>query len=335
MAITLTQLRSFLAVVRTGSVTGAAEELVVTQPSVSAAVSALSRELGVDLTERVGRSVRPSAAGHAFATYAADVVGLLDQGRRAAREAAEAADKELRIAAVTTAGEHIVPRVMEAFSTNHPEITLSVDVGNRERVFARLRSHRSDVAIGGRPPSEGGVVGEPFLDNAIVIIAAPGDPLTGRRSVAVEELADRPWLLREEGSGTRAMTEEWLATHDLRPEILTLGSNGAIKEGARAGLGISLQSRLAAELELDLGLLSTIPVRDALPERRWYVLRAEHGPVRPPVEAFISFLRSDEGRAAIQRAVRTDWPMNARGRTASRRPDPDRGGGSLRPAPTP
>ena len=89
MAVTLTQLVAFLAVVRRGSVTAAAEELVVTQPSVSAAVAALERELGVALTERAGRTLRPTPAGAAYAPYAADVLGLLEQGARAAREAAE------------------------------------------------------------------------------------------------------------------------------------------------------------------------------------------------------------------------------------------------------
>jgi LysR family transcriptional regulator, low CO2-responsive transcriptional regulator len=301
MAITLTQLHSFLAVFRTGSVTAAADELIVTQPSVSAAVTALSREVGVGLTERVGRSIRPSPAGEAFAPYAADVIGLLEQGARAAREAAEAAGKELRIGAVTTAAEHIVPPLIEAFSASHPEIALSVDVGNRQRVFERVRSHRTDVAIGGRPPSEG-VVGEPFLDNPIVIITAPDDPLARKGSVPIEELGDRPWLLREEGSGTRMMTEEFLAAHELRPPILTLGSNGAIKQAARAGLGVSLQSRLAAELEIDLGLLATIEVGTPLPRRRWYMLRPAHGPVRPTVEAFLEFVRR-EGRDAVERAA--------------------------------
>ena len=109
MAVTLTQLVAFLTVVRRGSVTAAAEELVVTQPSVSAAVSALERELGVVLTERAGRTLRPSAAGGAYAPYAADVLGLLEQGARAAREAAEQEPRTLRISAVTTAGEYLVP----------------------------------------------------------------------------------------------------------------------------------------------------------------------------------------------------------------------------------
>jgi LysR family transcriptional regulator, low CO2-responsive transcriptional regulator len=301
MAITLTQLRSFLAVLRTGSVTAAAEELVVTQPSVSAAVSALSRELGVELTQRVGRSIQASPAGEAFAPFAADVIGLLDQGGRAAHEAADIASSELRLAAVTTAGEHIVPPLIEAFSTLYPQITLSLDVGNRARVFERVRLHRSDVAIGGRPPGEG-VVGERFLDNPIVVITKPGDPLARRRSVPIEELAERPWLLREEGSGTRTMTEEILTANGLDPPVLTLGSNGAIKQGARAGLGVSIQSRLTTQLELDMGLLTTIAVSPPLPLRHWYLLRPEHGPLRRPVQEFLAFVRSAEGRRAIETA---------------------------------
>src|ERR671915_1894465 len=156
IAITLTQLRSFLAVAKTGSVTAAADELLVTQPSVSAAVSALSKELGVELTERLGRSVELSAAGKAFAPFAAHVIGLLDQGRRAAREAAGAAARELRIAAVTTAAEHIVPPLVQGFSARRPEVTLTLDVGNRERVFREVASHRADVAIGGGGPPGGG-----------------------------------------------------------------------------------------------------------------------------------------------------------------------------------
>jgi DNA-binding transcriptional LysR family regulator len=320
MAVTVTQLRSFLAVVRTGSVTAAAEELVVSQPSVSAAVSALTRELGVELTERVGRNVRPSAAGKAFASYAADIVGLLDQGARAARETADRAATELRIGAVTTAGEYIVPQLMQAFAAHHPEVTLSVDVGNRERVFERLRMHRSDIAIGGRPPDDG-IVGERFLDNPIVIVTAPDDPLAKRRRVGVEELGSRPWLLREEGSGTRSMTEEFLAGHDLHAPIRTLGSNGAIKQAARAGLGVSLQSRLATHLEVELGLLGTIHVNVPLPRRHWYVIRPAHGPVRPVVEQFVGFVHSGEAKAAVERGLMTPR-VRAPGAPAPQRPGP-------------
>jgi DNA-binding transcriptional LysR family regulator len=299
VAITVTQLTSFLAVVRGGSVTAAAEQLVVTQPSVSAAVAALSRELGVGLTERAGRGIVPTPAGEAFAPYASDVLALLNQGRRAAREAAGAASRELRIAAVTTAGEYIVVPLIKAYAALHPDVSITLSVDNREGVFASVLEQRADVAIGGRPSGDGGLVGTPFLENEIVAITAPGDPLAGEPDVPIETLADRPWLLRERGSGTRAMVEEYLAKHGLAPVALTLGSNGAIKHAAQAGLGVSLQSRLAVELELAQGRLATIALRDPPPARHWYVIRTATGPVRDATAAFIAFVESPAARDAL------------------------------------
>ena len=235
MAVTLTQLVAFLTVVRRGSVTAAAEELVVTQPSVSAAVSALERELGVRLTERAGRTVRPTAAGAAYAPYAADVLGLLSQGARVAREAEEARPNTLRISAVTTAGEYLVPQLIQAFRERRPDLEISLDVGNRELVFQRVLDHNVDVAVTGRIPDDERLVGVDFADNEFTIVTAAGDPLARRRWVAMEELASRPWLLREPGSGTRTLCEEFLASHGIDPNVLTLGSNGAIKQAARSG----------------------------------------------------------------------------------------------------
>lgn len=301
MAITLTQLRSFLAVVKTGSVTGAADELIVTQPSVSAAVSALSRELGVELTERVGRSVQTTPAGEAFAPYAGDVIGLLEQGARAAREAAEVADSEVRIAAVTTAGEFIVPPLIDAFSARFPNIRLSVEVANRARVFDQVRRHEADVGIGGRPPADGGIVGTTLFPNPIVLIASPSDKLAALRHPTVEQIGTRPWLLREEGSGTRTMTEEFLASHDLDVRKLTLGSNGAIKQATQAGLGVSLQAELAVRLELELGLLTAIHPRGVrLPQRHWYLLRPASGRLRPAVQQFMRFAVTPEVHRTLE-----------------------------------
>lgn len=300
--MTFSQLTTFLAVARAGSVTGAAEALVVTQPSVSAAVSALSREVGVELTERVGRNIRLTRAGQEFLPFAADVLGLLEVGKRAAHEAAEVSALEVRIAAVTTAGEYLLPPLLQAFSLRHPDIRLTLEVANRRSVFQRVLDHSSDVAVAGRPLLSGGRLdGRRFLRNDLAVIAPPEDPLAHRRSVPVEELADRTWLLREEGSGTRTMVEEFLAHHDVRPSTLTLGSNGAIKQAVRIGLGLSLQSRLAVEFELESGLLATIDVVGGLPARHWYVLRSASGPLRPPVQAFFDFVTT-EAQAAIEAA---------------------------------
>jgi len=291
MAITVTQLNTFLAVIRGGSVTAAADALMVTQPSVSSAIAALGRELSCELFERSGRGVQLTDAGRAFVPYATDVVGLLEAGRQAAREAGQITARRLQITAVTTAAESFVPPLMRAFSDLHPDIALTLDVGNQQDVLDRIRSHRVDVAIMGRPPADERLAAEPLLSNEIVCITAPDDPIVAERPIEAVQLADRPWLLREPGSGTRALNERFLADREMAPETLTLGSNGAIKQAARAGLGVSLLSREAVEGELASGRLGEIQLTDGPPTRTWFVLHSAVGPVRPAVQSFLAFLR--------------------------------------------
>jgi len=150
VAVTLTQIRAFLAVKSTGSVHAAADQLLVSQPSVSAAVASLARELGTALFERHGRGVRLTESGEAFAPYAAQLLGLLEQGRNAAQEAAHPENSRIRLAAVNTAGEYLAPPLIQAYRQLHPGISILLEVGNRATVFERLESRRADIAIGGR-----------------------------------------------------------------------------------------------------------------------------------------------------------------------------------------
>jgi DNA-binding transcriptional LysR family regulator len=299
MAVTHTQLTAFLAVVRHGSVTAAAQELYVTQPSVSAAVAALERELGVELTERAGRNVRPTAAGRAYARYASHVVGLLKEGSEVAGRVAAGAEQRLRLAAVLTAGEHLMPALIQNFREHRPELHVSLSVANRQEVFRSLAAHEVDLVVSGRAPDEADFEAVAFADNEFALVTAPGDPLAKRAHVPVEELADRPWLVREHGSGTRRLCEDYLTAQQLQPSLLTLGSNGAIKNAARIGLGVALQSRVAVQLELELGLLESINPRGGLPQRSWFVVWSGAGPTSEPVEAFTAYAQSGAARRAL------------------------------------
>ena len=302
MAVTLTQLTAFLAVVRRGSVTAAAEDLVVTQPSVSAAVAALERELGAKLTERDGRGLKPTAAGRAYAPYAEHVLGLLEQGSRAAREAVDDARRTLRVSAVATAGEHFVPLLIKVFAEHHPELVISLDVGSRADVFQRLVGREVDVGITGRVPDDPWLSGEAFAPNDLVIVTAEGDPLAKRQSLEVEELGHCIWLVREEGSGSRALCLRYLKANKLEPQLLTIGSNGAIRQATRVGLGIALMPRIAVEVDLHHRLLAEVNVLAPLPRRAWHVVYVSEGPPRPEVKAFVDFLQSNAARHVLARA---------------------------------
>jgi DNA-binding transcriptional LysR family regulator len=135
-----------------------------------------------------------------------------------------------------------------------------------------------------------------------MIVTAPGDPLAKRQRIEVEELGHCTWLVREEGSGSRALCLRYLAANNLKPKLLTLGSNGAIRQATRVGLGIALMPRIAVEVDLQHGLLAEINVLAPLPRRAWHVVYVSEGPVRPEVKAFVEFLQSNAARHVLARA---------------------------------
>ncbi|HZC99313.1 MAG TPA: LysR substrate-binding domain-containing protein [Actinomycetes bacterium] len=302
--MTLAQLRVFLAVARHGSVNRAAAELSVTQPAVSAAVAALERELGVALVTRQGRGIRLTPSGQALARFARQSLALLEQGRDAALAAARPGRGRLRIAAVTTAGEYVVPPILNAFQRRYPEVEIALEVSNRALVLERLETSEADLAVGGRPPHNGRIEGQPVLRNDLVLIASPDHPLARRRSIEPAAL-DVTWLLREPGSGTRATTEEFLAAHGLQPRrILTLGSNGAVKQAAAVGLGVTLISAQAVALEFAAGTLTRLGVRGTPLRRQWFALRVRDGYLPGPARAFLDFTATAGARRAVREALR-------------------------------
>ena len=307
MAITIGQIGTFLAVARTGSIREAAAELVVSQPSVSASIAALGATLGIRLTERAGRGIRLTPSGRAFLPFAIDILGLLEQGELAAREAVDVTHRRIRIAAVTAAGEYLVPAIIRAFTDVHPEIDIDLHVANQTRVFDLVLAREADVAISGRPPAHGRLIGAPFAVNQLVVISSLGDPLVRRESVALEDLGGRTWLMREPGSGTRRWVEELLVSRDMHPRLLTMGSNGAIKHAVRFGLGLSIQSRIAVELELAAGVIAEIRLSEALPERHWHLLRPLRGSRRGVVDTFAEFV-VQRGRQLASPARTTSGP---------------------------
>jgi DNA-binding transcriptional LysR family regulator len=264
--MTLTQLRTFLAVADTGSVRAAAARLVVSQPSVSAAVSSLERELGVALVARQGRGLRLTDGGAAFAATVRSSLGLLDQGVRSAQTGDDPGRGSVRLAAVTTAAERLLPRLLASFRRAHPDAGVSVEVLNRARVWEALVNHEVDLAVAGRPPA-----GSPLrvLGTAANRLIVVGPPARGPRR---RDLGAQTWLLREEGSGTRSATDALLDDLGIQPATMVLGSNGAIEQCLLAGLGITLISEAAVAHLLADGSVAEWRCPGAPLDRPWHVV---------------------------------------------------------------
>lgn len=299
--MTFGQLKTFLEVVRHGSIRAAAASLLVTEPSVSAGVASLQRELGVALVERQGRGIRVTPAGQEFAGYASQILGLYDKAARRAREKA-GQTAQLRLSAVTTAGESLMAPILKLFRQGEPGVELWMEVGNLQGVFDSLLSYQVDLGIGGRPPDNGEIAGEPFLDNRLVVVASPEHQLAGAGPFEAALLSKETWLLREGGSGTRNNTEEFFAESNIEaPPFMTLGSNGAVKQAASAGLGVTLISTHAVAAELESGTLVRLDVVGTPLVRSWHVLYRSQTDHSPSAEAFLELLRSLSTREAVDR----------------------------------
>jgi DNA-binding transcriptional LysR family regulator len=297
------QLRAFEAVARLGSVTGAAAELHVTQPTVSVQLRELAAAIGQPLFEPAGRRLRLTQAGEAlqqtvgeltaswarFDSRLAEIHGLL-RGR-------------LRIGAVTTA-EYFVPDLVGPFAAAHPGVAIELAVENRDRVIERLERADDDLAVMMLPPNNLQLERAPFLDNPLVVIAPAGHRLAGRR-VRLAQLAGERWLMRERGSGTRLVAEEHFAAEGFAPTVaMSLGSNEAIKHAVAAGLGIAVVSRLVVEppspaasgpapAGLTILQVAQFPIR-----RRWSVVWRSDQPLTAAARRFVAYLQEAPVAAA-------------------------------------
>jgi len=305
--MTLNQLRTFLAVAEHESVHGAAQELVVTQAAVSASLAALQKALGLALVAPDGRGLRLTDAGRAYAGYVRRIIGLLDEAGLAAAACADPERGELRIAAVTTAAEQVVPGILGGFRRDHPLTGVRLEAGNRDQVRSLLDRHLVDLVVTGRPEPGWEVAIHAVRPHELVVVAAPDLAADGARAAGPGDtagpggtaspggtagpgdaawLARQTWLLREPGSGTRASTAALLAELDIAPLALMVGSNGAIRESARVGLGVTLVSRDAVAAELAAGRLAEIGVPGTPLHRDWYLL-ARREELPPPASRLV------------------------------------------------
>lgn len=316
--MTLTQFRAFVAVATTGSVRAAAERLFVSQPAVSAAVSALQKELGVPLVTRQGRGLQLTPSGRVFAGYARQLLGLLDEATAATVGTLHPERGRVRLAAVTTASEHVIPQFLATFRADFPEAGVSLEVGNRAHVWDLLEHREVDLAFGGRPPGSGRFVTLATRPNVLVLVAAASkEPACdGVRQVSIERDRDQVLLLREPGSGTRSTAEELLDELGISPATLTLGSNGAIRESVLVGLGITLISRDAVARELGEGTLEEWRVVDdggnegtvhTVPRyRAWHLVARAGDELDPTARLFLAHLSQPVGAVDADRFSRVD-----------------------------
>ena len=328
--VTLRQMRVFAAVARHRSFTRAARELHLTQPAVSQQMKLLEQEAGLPLIEQIGRKIRLAPAGAELLRYATQVTELLREAGEALAAMRGLKRGVLKLGAVSTA-KYFAPALLSAFTADYPEVTIKFTVANRGEIVRLLGANELDLVIMGRPPRELLTTAEPFARHPLAIIASPHHPLAQRRRIPLESLASESFIIREEGSGTRASMEHVFRDRGVAFRTsMEVSSNETIKQAVMAGMGLSFISSHTIGLEIDAGRLAMLDVVGLPIVRDWYVIRLQEKILSPIAAAFWTFLLDNGGRIIEQtvgnssrgkpvRAVRRALPAASTPRSRSLR----------------
>ena len=298
--VTLRQMRVFAAVARHRSFTRAALELHLTQPAVSQQMRLLEQEAGLPLIEQIGRSIRLAPAGEELLRYANQVTELLREAGETLAAMRGLKRGVLKLGAVSTA-KYFAPALLSAFTPDYPQVTIKFTVANRGEIVRLLGANELDLVVMGRPPSELVTAAEVFARHPLVIIAPPQHPLARRRRVPLETLASESFVIREEGSGTRASMESLFRERGLSFRTsMEVSSNETIKQAVMAGMGLSFISSHTVGLEVEAGRLAILDVAGLPIVRDWYVIRLSEKILSPIAAAFWSFLLENGARIIAQ-----------------------------------
>ena len=287
---TLRQLEVFSAIVRHGSFTRAAEELFLTQPTVSMQIKKLTDAVGMPLFEQIGKKLYFTDAGRALYRFSCEIFDQFARFEMTIADLQGLKQGTLRLAVVTTA-KYFAPRILGKFCQQYPGVDVSLKVSNRERILKRITENEDDLYVFGLPPEEIPTIAEPFLENPLVVIAPKQHPLAGKQRIPLERLANEPFLVREPGSGTRMAVERLFAERGLAMKVrMELGSSEALKQATIGGLGISVLSCHTLSLVETSSELTVLDVRGFPIKRYWYVVYPKGKQLSIVAQTFLDYL---------------------------------------------
>jgi DNA-binding transcriptional LysR family regulator len=295
------RIRVFYAVASTLSFSRAAEELSISQPGVTFHVKGIEREYGVSLFERVGKRLYLTDAGRTLYNYVQRLSLLEEEARVAIEELKGLESGLLVVAASATIGIYLLPEVVGEFRKRYPGIKVSLRVGNKRHTIERLLKNEVDFGLCAGPVLDPALIGEPYLDDELVVIVSPAHRFAREPVVYPGELRRETFLVREPGSGTQELMEERLAQLGVEPaDTMQLGSTEAIKQAVAANLGISIASRYSVEAELAGGRIRTANVPALKFERRLLLLHHKDKRFSKTATAFRLVLQEVSVRQAIR-----------------------------------
>lgn len=257
-------------------------------------IKQLEGNIGLPLFEQLGKKIFLTEAGRELYHYSRSIAQHVTEMESVFNQLKGLEQGKLTLSVVNTAN-YFTPQLLATFCQRHPHINVNLQVANRDAVLKRLADNSTDLALMGQPPSGLDLNSERFLDNHLVVIAAPSHPLAKLKKIKFAQLAEQTFLSREQGSGTRSAMERVFAQHHIQPRIsMEMETNEAIKQAVQAGMGLGILSLHSIELELETKRLVMLNVEHFPLLRHWFVAHRNNKRLSSAALAFKEFLLNPE-----------------------------------------
>lgn len=297
--ISFRQLQVFERISDTGTFTAAAHELFLTQPTVSLQMKKLEEAIGTPLFEQIGRHVHLTQNGELLLESVKQVFDTLSEFEARLASARNVIDSTLMFAGVTTT-EYFAPQLLEAFEKRYPKIKVSLNILERDGLLQRLQKNRDNLYLIDQLPEDIEVASIPFIDNDLVIVATSTHPMSMRKKITIQDLADENFVMREPSSGTRMVLKKFLAKQNITlRSSMELSSIEAIKRAVTKGMGLSVLAKCAVTNELAQRELVVLDVQGFPLQECWYIVYSKDKYIPPAGAAFLDFLIK-EGRYLLE-----------------------------------
>ncbi|MCJ7782772.1 MAG: selenium metabolism-associated LysR family transcriptional regulator [Desulfobacterales bacterium] len=301
MQIEFRHLESFCRVADLKSFSKAADDLFLTQPTVSGHILSLEQSLSLRLFDRASREVRLTKSGEVFQEYASKILSLRKDLLNALSEFSQGIRGELSLGASTIPGEYLLPRLIGDFKKEHPSFLISLKIADTKEVIQYVLQDHVEFGIIGAKLSHPSLHYEKYEEDEIIVVGPSDHPLTRKKRVNVDELLKEPWIIREEGSGTRIAVEKALRRKGKSLKqfnvVIEMGSTSSVKEGVKAKLGLAFISGRATEGEVRQGAFSRIDAEGLEPiSRQIYIVSHRRRTLSPMGMEFLRFLRRKKER---------------------------------------
>jgi DNA-binding transcriptional LysR family regulator len=294
----LKRIEIFCKIVDLKSFTRAAEEVRLAQPTVSDHMRQLEEELNEKLLERSGRIVQLTPAGKTFLPFARRMLLLRDEARQALARFRGDLSGKLLIGASTIPGAYLLPGQLQKFKAAHSGIELSLKIASTQQTLSDLLDGKLELALTGASGKQGQLEFIPLAKDELVLVVGPDHPWQAVASISPQQLCSQPFILREEGSGTRSSMAEALQQRGVRLSdlqvVAEMGNGEAVRQAVKAGIGAAIISRRAVAEELSAGTLRSVPIQDLAIVRHIYLVQPLRRSLSPLAEAFSQHLLAQD-----------------------------------------